>query len=178
MPPQEEFEIAREFNKRATIHSEHVDLRWEVPIAYVQFSDGYSFSLFQYEEGILKKQQIYSRLVDMVKAQRGHSGLVGKKDAFNIMSEAGEIMIEAEDLYNLANLRLGYRVTDSHDLLYKMEGQRLVAIGIDFEYHQKMTQEEQAQLIKNERKSRIRGKRKSDTRRLRFESMFDANAAP
>ena len=44
---QHEFEVAKEFGDLGTITQGDVELRWEKPLGYVEFPDGYQFCLFE-----------------------------------------------------------------------------------------------------------------------------------
>ncbi len=46
---QEEFEAAKEFSNLGTIRKGDIELRWEKPLGYVEFPDGYQFCLFESE---------------------------------------------------------------------------------------------------------------------------------
>lgn len=49
---QQEFEAAKEFSDLGTIRQGDVELRWEKPLGYVEFPDGYQFCLFESELGL------------------------------------------------------------------------------------------------------------------------------
>lgn len=49
---QQEFEAAKEFGDLGAIRQGDIELRWEKPLGYVEFPDGYQFCLFESELGI------------------------------------------------------------------------------------------------------------------------------
>lgn len=46
---QQEFEVAKEFSGPGTIRQRDIELRWEKPLGFVEFPDGYQFCLFESE---------------------------------------------------------------------------------------------------------------------------------
>ena len=51
---KEEFEVAREFAALGTVRHGDIALRWEKPLGYVEFPDGYQFCMFEREPKIQK----------------------------------------------------------------------------------------------------------------------------
>lgn len=49
---EEEFETARFFQQHGNMDEGDVALRWEKPIGFVTYPDGFQFTVFEYEEGI------------------------------------------------------------------------------------------------------------------------------
>ena len=49
---QQEFEVASKFAALGTIQEGDVKVRWEKPLGYVEFPDGYQFSLFEHERAL------------------------------------------------------------------------------------------------------------------------------
>lgn len=49
---QEEFEVAREFAELDTVTKGDVSLRWEKPLGYATFPDGYQFCMFESDDAI------------------------------------------------------------------------------------------------------------------------------
>lgn len=58
----EEFEIAKHFQENGNATRGGVSVSWERPIGYVSYPDGFSFAVFEYEEGFIEGRFTTSRL--------------------------------------------------------------------------------------------------------------------
>jgi len=72
--------IAQKFQEEGTVIQEGVKVGWERPLGVVEFPDGFSFALFEYEEGLVESNQLFSRL---------QAALVQRKD--EVLPLYGEI---------------------------------------------------------------------------------------
>jgi len=63
----EEFATAREFAERGRIETDEIIVRWENPVGYVEFPDGYQFSVFESEPDLGNTMPVY-KLTDAIKA--------------------------------------------------------------------------------------------------------------
>ncbi len=64
---QQEFEVAKEFSDLGTIRQGDIELRWEKPLGYVEFPDGYQFCLFESEPNLKTdgpKHQLAREILD------------------------------------------------------------------------------------------------------------------
>lgn len=57
---QEEFETAQHFASLGTIKKDGIELRWEKPVGYVEFPDGYQFCIFEFETLLTSKEKFAS----------------------------------------------------------------------------------------------------------------------
>lgn len=48
----EEFEVAVTLNSKASVDEGEVRVSWEKPVGFVEYPDGFSFAVFEYEEGL------------------------------------------------------------------------------------------------------------------------------
>lgn len=53
---EQEFRVAEELSELGTIKQGDVQLKWEKPLGYVEFPDGYQFCLFESDPGLKEKQ--------------------------------------------------------------------------------------------------------------------------
>ncbi len=58
----EEFEIARYFQEHGTVSKKGISVIWERPVGYVSYPDGFSFAVFEYEEGLVEERKITLQL--------------------------------------------------------------------------------------------------------------------
>ncbi len=96
---QQEFEVAQEFAGLGTIEQGDVSLRWEKPVGFVEFPDGYQFALFEKEPDL----QDDSAPHDITRA------IIDSKEAyqeeFDAVKEAAKIIYDERDdlLYKEVN---------------------------------------------------------------------------
>lgn len=62
---QQEFEVARKFADLGVIKRGDIELRWEKPLGYVEFPDGFQFCLFESEPDL--QMQVSQTLADAIK---------------------------------------------------------------------------------------------------------------
>lgn len=66
----EEFEIAKYFLESGNVTRKDVRVSWERPVGFVTYPDGFSFVVFEYEEGLIKSSDLVSKLADEVIQRR------------------------------------------------------------------------------------------------------------
>lgn len=59
----EELEVARQLQKNGTINKDRISVSWERPIGYAIYPDGFSFNVFEYEEGLIQQNALAPQLV-------------------------------------------------------------------------------------------------------------------
>lgn len=62
----EEFAVAQKFQDQATIEHDDIALGWEVPVGYAVYPDGFQFALYEYEEGLLDREQATPTLTQQI----------------------------------------------------------------------------------------------------------------
>lgn len=68
----EEFAIARDLQENGTVEQDRIKLSWERPIGYVIYPDGFQFSIFGLEEGLLGLSESVRQLVKEILNNRQH----------------------------------------------------------------------------------------------------------
>jgi hypothetical protein len=63
---EEEFYVAQRFLDGKAQYGSHVSVRWEKPIGYVTFPDGYQFVLYDFEKGLQDEQNIVDNLRETI----------------------------------------------------------------------------------------------------------------
>ena len=66
----DEYEVARSFNQNASVTSDTTIISWEKPIGYVEYPDGYSFTVFEFEEGLMGDYHITPQLARAIQEHR------------------------------------------------------------------------------------------------------------
>lgn len=100
-----EFQVATEFQEQKS-QVDDIELRWEVPIGYVEFADSFQFSLFEYVEGGLLKDKFEAEgvLADRIK---DHKELF-EEDYQNIRQQGNEMRYDPKSIDLIySGIRLG-----------------------------------------------------------------------
>lgn len=58
----EEFETAKFFKEHGIANKDGIHVDWEQPIGYVTYPDGFSFVVFEYEEGLIKSDDVIDQV--------------------------------------------------------------------------------------------------------------------
>jgi len=54
----EEFEIAKHLQEKGVVSKNEISVNWERPVGYVEYPDGFSFVVFEYEEGLIERKSL------------------------------------------------------------------------------------------------------------------------
>lgn len=90
---QQEFEVAKEFSDLGTIRQGDIELRWEKPLGYVEFPDGYQFCLFESEPGLETDAPQYQLADEIVDSAEEYA-----EEFAQVKQRAREIYNERKDL--------------------------------------------------------------------------------
>lgn len=65
----DEFAVAKYFKENGRLNQGNISVDWERPIGFITYPDGFQFSVFEYEEGLIS-DDIHSRLASEINTHR------------------------------------------------------------------------------------------------------------
>ncbi len=157
-PSEQEFAIAQEFQAHGTRKGE-VNLRWERPIGFVEFPDGFQFIVYEFQAGLIDREEARPQLAATIRSHQDQYfdeyeavwGVTGCTFEEFSRAKARQLIDQAEQLVRDTPLELEYKNRDDPQyglLIDDQDGEMTVsAFGYDFEYFTKQT----AAYLENER---------------------------
>lgn len=90
----EEFQVARELSQQGTIEEGDIKLRYEKPLGYVEFRDGYQFCLFEAEPELITYRPLFE-LESIILS----SPDVYRAEYNELVERARKLTLDREDLF-------------------------------------------------------------------------------
>jgi Fe2+ transport system protein FeoA len=131
---EQEFKVARKLSELGTVKQGDIQVKWETPLGYVEFPDGYQFCLFKSEpnleaevdssyltqsisQEITKSMDRYQTEYDDVsqKAKEIYKNRKDLCDDFGLVEESDELMVK-----EFADLKARYLQSEALDLLERI----------------------------------------------------------
>lgn len=66
----EEFAIAKKMQEEGSVKQGRIELKWEKPVGFVLYPDGFQFAIFEYERGLIPIYEIHDRLTKEILKHR------------------------------------------------------------------------------------------------------------
>jgi hypothetical protein len=89
---KKEFQVAKKLSELGTIRKGDIGLKWEKPIGYVEFPDGYQFCVFESDPGLKKSNVSFSSLQYDLERE-----ILESKDRYK--AEYDDVCLRSKDIY-------------------------------------------------------------------------------
>lgn len=152
LEPHDEFAVAAQFCREGTVETDGIIIDWEYPEGFVEFPDGYGFTVYRNETGTIDARTMETALAGLLKQQQP------SRSDDEIREEVRQRYTRMNSLRTWIILAMGYDDIDNQDRFYRLHtdipGGTVEHIGYDFEYFLRLPPPRHRELVAWTRKHR------------------------